>query len=142
MAKFKDKEVWKIVIKLYWQNVLAKARDNNLPLYRLDMRKSFDRVVGIKVNNLLLSDKFKQDVEIAKRNIAKRQKKEKFKNVLNNPLVKDYIKNKKDIVAIYSDHINFGVRNHWAKCPMDIKILRILKNYKNGKIQISNNRNS
>lgn len=131
MAQFKEKDIWKAVVKLYWQNVVSKARDNNLPLYRLDMRKYFDRVVGIKVNNLLLSDKFKLDVAIAKRNIEKRKKPKKFQNVLSNHLVKDYIRNKKDIVAIYSDHIFFGTRNHWAKCPNDIKILKILKKWKN-----------
>ncbi len=129
MAKFKEKEVWKAVVKLYWMNVVSKARDNNLPHYRLNMRKSFDRVVGIKVYNLVKSDKFRLDVEIAKRNIEKRKKPKTFQNVLQNPLVKDYIKNK-NIAKVYDDHIDFGVRNHWAKDEQDLKILKILKKWK------------
>ena len=42
-----------------------------------------------------------------------------YVNVLGNPIVVDYKKNKGLIKFIYEDHIEFYGRNHWVKTEQD-----------------------
>ena len=52
----------------------------------------------------------------------------KFKNILQNPIVKDYINNKPNIKQVLTNGIVFyGGRNHWAKNEKDLRILKILQ---------------
>ena len=51
-----------------------------------------------------------------------------FTNIFDNPLVKDIKNNKSFITFISQDLVKFGWRNHWAKTPLDCKILIYYKN--------------
>lgn len=63
-----------------------------------------------------------------KRKQRENQKPEPFKNILQNPLVKDYINNRYKIKHILDNRLVFwGGRNHWAKSETDLRILRVLK---------------
>lgn len=50
-----------------------------------------------------------------------------FVPIFEKPFVKDYIKNKKDLRGVFSDHLNFlHGRNHRAKNSTDYNLLDIL----------------
>ena len=63
-----------------------------------------------------------------KRKQRHNQKPKPFTNILQNPLVKDYINNRYTIKHILNNRLVFwGGRNHWAKNETDIRILNILR---------------
>lgn len=63
-----------------------------------------------------------------KRKQRENQKPEPFKNILQNPIVKDYINNRHKLKQILNDRLLFwGGRNHWAKNETDLRILSILR---------------
>lgn len=56
------------------------------------------------------------------------QKPKPYKNILQNPIVKDYINNRHKLKQILNDRLLFwGGRNHWAKNETDLRILNILR---------------
>jgi len=103
---------------------------------QLDFRTNFDRSVFSEITKLLKVLDFSE--------IAKKQKKRALNriieipvNYLNNTLYIDYKANKKDILRITDNCIQFRTgRNHWAKNLNDIKVLSILKkHYERSKMQ-------
>lgn len=67
-----------------------------------------------------------------KRKQRHNQKPEPYKNILQNPLVKDYINNRHNLKQVLNDRLVFwGGRNHWAKNETDLKILNILRKWTN-----------
>lgn len=52
-----------------------------------------------------------------------------YTNYLNNPLIRDYVSNKRFLKNIYPDRLVFLGRNHWAKNETDLRILKVLRNY-------------
>ena len=98
---------------------------------QLDFRRNFDKAVFSEIKKLLKVLDFSE--------IAKKQKKRALNriieipvNYLNNTLYLDYKANKKDILRITDNCIQFrNGRNHYAKNQKDIILLSILKKYVN-----------
>ena len=70
------------------------------------------------------------DQIIEKRKQRAALKKEDYKqttNILDTPIVKDYIRNRP--LVVYPDRLKAQNRNHWAKDDRDKKILEILMKY-------------
>lgn len=70
------------------------------------------------------------DFEGVKNKVKQRaiQKPKPFENILQNPLVKDYINNMYSIKHILNNRLVFlSGRNHWAKNETDLRILNILR---------------
>ena len=88
----------------------------------LDMRfKSSYEVLNL-IKQYQISETEKKRILALKKERSKTRI-EKFENVLSNKLVKDYLANKFSLTGIYSDHLVFGSRNHWAKNETDLKVL-------------------
>ena len=58
-----------------------------------------------------------------KRKQRRLNKPTEFKNVLQNPLLLDFSRNGGNV---HCDRLNIYGRNHWAKKPIDFKVLSIL----------------
>ena len=98
----------------------------------LDMRYNFNRAVFAEVKRLckvLNFDEIKRNQIIRARNRA-------YYMPLtwrNSPLWIDYQKNKKDLKFVTDTRLIFySGRNHWAKTPADLQILKVIaKHFKN-----------
>jgi hypothetical protein len=71
-----------------------------------------------KINNIADIKKAKQKV------IQRRKNKFTFSNILDSPIVKDFINNTPE--KVFKDRLRFNSRNHWAKNETDLKVLKIL----------------
>jgi len=94
---------------------------------KLDMRYNFSKLILkiYKQNALTFSEK-KEILSLRKQ---RRLSKNIETNYLNNPILVDYIKNKKDVKHVFCDRIEFYGRNHWAKNNNDLKVISIIKKY-------------
>ena len=99
----------------------------------INQRKGLDVDLRTRVGRLALKfyEKLIETVDVdavSKLQLERRMRKPKrFTNILDNPLVRDYLNNNPS--AIYSDRLKFGHRNHWAKSERDKQILSVLKKY-------------
>lgn len=99
---------------------------------RLDMRFNFNKEVmkEIKKMKANFSNNEKEYIKQVRKIRAERKINTAFL-LFDNPIVKDYISNKNNIIHIADDHIHFaGGRNHWAKNDHDLKIIAVLKKYR------------
>jgi len=96
-----------------------------------DMRFNVNKLAYQKASEMRSSFTAEISQEIRDKRKQRMQNKPfEFKNILDNPIVKDYISNNTSIKFIFSDRISFiGRRNHWAKSDQDRKILSILNKY-------------
>ena len=133
-----DNEIKREARKLYYNYLVRNIRNiYNRPvgLPRLDMRYNRNRAIMAEFVKMMQSTNFttlwlKGHDKFMSRLVSGR-KSRIYANVLQNPIVIDYYNNRHLIKCIYSDHLYFGSRNHWAKDDNDKKILSILaKNFK------------
>ena len=96
----------------------------------LDMRYIFNQAVFAEVRKLCETVDFESIKAKQMSRARARYQDKKPENWLNNPLVIDYRKNKKDVMLITDQRLYFfSGRNHWAKTPTDLKILSILRKH-------------
>lgn len=93
---------------------------------RLDMRFNSSRETLKLIKKLQISEPEKKRIITLKKERSGNRI-EKFTNVLSNPIVRDYGANNGYLTGVFSDHLQFGGRNHWAKNSTDLKVLAILK---------------
>jgi len=101
--------------------------------FKLDMRFNFNRevVAAMKANALTAQQ---VDEVRAKRQDRRKRKVQRFKNILQNPLILDYLSNKHQLNHIGPNGLHFySNRNHWAKDNRDRKILEVLQKHFNPK---------
>jgi hypothetical protein len=107
----------------YVNFVLLPCRRNFKP--DCDRRTKFGKMV----------DKFYHLIEIQNADELRTKHKERVSNswyfipLFSQPLIKDWINNRHLIKKIWDDHLNFGLRNHWAKTDTDFRFIKILKKY-------------
>ena len=89
---------------------------------RLDMRFTENKKVAAYMKDNPLIDSEKKTI-LYKRKQRRYNKPSDFKNVLQNPLLLDFRRNGGNV---FCDRLNIDGRNHWAKKPIDFKVLEIL----------------
>lgn len=93
---------------------------------KVDKRTKVGKLALKMVYKIEMAFNFKEAKE-KRLNRNKLKQELKFKNILQNPIVKDYINNKSHIKQVLTNGIMFyGGRNHWAKNEKDLRILKII----------------
>jgi hypothetical protein len=94
---------------------------------KFDMRKNFDKAVKLELSKIKISEG--ERIEIMRKRTVRAKLKSvvTFENILQNKLVQDYFKHKKDVLRVQKSGINFrNGRNHWAKNEKDMRVCSIL----------------
>ena len=94
--------------------------------FKYDKRTRIGKLSNLFVTTLKKDIDQKRVIEKRKSRIENRKNRE-FKNILSNPLLKDFLRNSP--MQIHRDHLRCAGRNHWAKNSEDIKVLEVLKKY-------------
>lgn len=129
-GEYTQEDVRKAAIKEYWKSIkdMVRYRSCHVPPC-FDHRYAFDIEVEREYWKMAGDLKYYKDARIMENKQRVRQESRKgceFRNILQNPLVKDYLRHHRyHTYVLYPTHINWGHRKHWAKCEKDIKILEI-----------------
>lgn len=97
--------------------------------FKYDRRTRVGNLAASFVKQMALTD----DKRLAIRAIKKtrRAQKTSVAAIKDNPLVKDFLSNRSDVLRIDENRILFsGGRNHWAKSDADRRILKVLASAK------------
>ena len=122
MKTTEQKQAEKIVYNYLRQKAIHKSAK-----LRVDKRKRVGKLALQMVYKIEKTFDFEGVKN--KRKQRHNQKPKPFTNILQNPIVKDYINNKQSIKQILNNRLVFwGGRNHWAKSETDLRVLSILKN--------------
>ncbi len=96
--------------------------------FKYDARTRIGNLAAAYVKQWGLS--YEQKIEIKNKQRARSSKFLTFRNIKNNPIVLDYLRNKAYVKHINPQRIHFSNgRNHWAKTDQDAKILSVLMKY-------------
>lgn len=97
---------------------------------KLDRRYNRNKAIMRFLRENALSESEKERITQLRRERVLNRKIKPFIKIKDNPMVKDYLNNKKDLKKVFDSHLWFyGNRNHWAKNEKDVKILKILMKY-------------
>lgn len=141
-GEYTQTDVRKAAMRTYWHNVQDMVRwCSCFPPQIFDHRFCFDNEVEREYWKVMLKHDYYKDARMMQDKRKERMQNRKgceFVGILQNPIVIDYLKHHKyHSHRLYDTHINWGVRNHWAKNEKDERILQIfIKHEKNRKERI------
>lgn len=95
--------------------------------FRYDGRTRIGRLSATLVNKLRVSEVERQEIINKRKQRCESRHMQDTGNVLTNKLFVDFRHNRGSVTGVYNDRISFYGRNHWAKTPIDFKVLSVLK---------------
>ena len=97
--------------------------------FKYDRRTRVGNLANSFVKQMALTNDQKMSIRAIKK--ARMAQKASVAGIKDNPLVKDFLSNRSDVLRIDENRILFsGGRNHWAKSDADRRILKVLASAK------------